>query len=299
MSVNEQKTCTGETGLHRLFPDQPVHALPTNYVLNPGDTEAVLDARAVYVYGRVLSLIFFACRFSPDREVFLYLTVSPQAPFVIDGVYVPIQEVSSCHCLVEGSAVLRAGRAVRGQGRRIVGGAHSHGAMGAFSSGTDRAQMVQLAREVAGWEKTVALAIEGEVYSEKNAGGSPLPCDLKVRFPGLSGKLEIKSPSVRLVSQDIQIGAQHVVRQVASTFLTANSRGEFYVPAIVRKTSCWACGSSETQFVEARDVHVHVLGPLALSDQDTVELHAALKSRVQLSNGVSGSQAVAKPNQHL
>lgn len=264
------------------FPEQSVYTLVGDFALRPGDEIAVLAGRAFCILGETLARIVYACQIYPDRDLYLYLVGSSDRPYVVDGLYVPEQEVSRCHCRVAGHAVLRAGRAVRAFGKQIVGAVHSHGHGDGYSSDVDRAQMLQLACESAGWERTIEETVQEGIGSEGVARNASLYHQLTGHFRNPTESLKIKTCNAHLPPDNIQNTDRHTARHVVSTFITANSEGQLCVP-VIKKHTCWACGWSRREFVEARDVNVFVLGPTGIKDEDRRGLEEELATRVQLS----------------
>jgi hypothetical protein len=275
-------------GLARMFPEQAVRTLPTGHALCSTDEERVLEGKGFYIQGRALAKIAFACQLCQEREIFFYLVASSENPYVVDDVFVPAQNVSCSHCRVEGRDVLRAGRFVRSLGKRIVGAAHSHGFADVYSSSIDRGQMTELARESAGWVSNAQEMIRGEIFAGEVPKGAAPSSLLQARFTGLNGQFTIRGMTIPLGVADVEVSMQHTVRQVVSTFITSNARGQHFVP-MLKVRSCPVCGSSREQFVEASDVQVCVVGPVDLSEEDTCVLRDELAERVRLFGWSSGA----------
>jgi len=84
-----------------------------------------------------------------NYECLGFLLGDPQSGVVTDVLLAPGQRVSCASVVVDGPAVLAAGREIAGRGLRALGWFHSHGLMEPFHSGTDDANTEELLGQLA------------------------------------------------------------------------------------------------------------------------------------------------------
>ena len=119
--------------------------------------------QAVFLTGEVLAKAECICQELGAREGLWYYAAPANNPVVCVEIIIPHQTGSSGYCRSDGSDVLKAARIARKRQLTIVGAGHSHGWSGVFSSGTDWAQMAELARERVARITVLKRTVEGQL----------------------------------------------------------------------------------------------------------------------------------------
>jgi len=266
-------------GLRSRFGSQPVLAHEAGYKPTPDDLDAMFAGRAFFIAGNVIAAEDVLVEAAPyDSELLWYYVAPEKSPIVAVDVLVPEQAASVSACLVDGQNVLRAARSAARRGLRIIGAAHSHGRAAVFTSGVDEAQMARFAAEGVGirlnhWTTRPALLTTAHA-----AGADDVACSAAPTNGDPEILLEPGSGST------IADGSQFTVRirrsATVTCFATANGRGERLVPTIVTER-CGICGCAHTRRVDASDVTIHVIGPVALPQAKRAELENLVRQRVR------------------
>ena len=266
------------------LPHQHSIVHPDDYTVRPEDRTQIHAGTAFFLRGSVLALIARLCRFCRGLECFFYYLASSQDPYVADEILIPQQVVSYGSCVVDGQAVLRAGRQARACGKQVIAAGHSHGFGGVYSSGTDRDQMKELAREAVGYIQETSATVRGTVHRVSSSGarnnGKQTGHVFRADFDGQEGSVQIATERADLAPEDLVVLREHRQRRTISFFTTSNADGDHYFPAH-EVHSCIECGRKQERFIEAENVCVHIVGPVEITADEEQALLDMAEHRIQ------------------
>ena len=256
------------------FPAQPSTYHDSGYRLSEADQREAAAGRSVFIRGDVLARVEYACRIMGSRELFFYYLRRPSS-LVIENLYFPRQNVSTAHCEVEPSDVIRAGREIRSLGYRVVAAGHSHGFGSCFSSLTD-------------WEQAAQLFFEAVTRDRVERERTSVPCRRVTKKDG-SFRLRATLPGGGVVAEIAprkgddggidRVTFWRIRRVSMSSFATSNAKGEHIFPAL-EVSSCPVCGARTERRVDPAEIHIHVIGPVAISESDRETVRRVIKEKV-------------------
>ncbi len=244
------------------------------YRLTDTDRVEIEAGNSLFFTGKAIAMANCICQELKWLEILWYWTVRRGNPFLISGIVIPErQSLTGGSCDADGSAVLAASREARKQGRLIVGAGHSHGySSGYFSSGTDLATMSQLADEKVGFVSKTKVSSPARLRKldpPANANQEHKPQRSEIfegtfaEYPGI--RLKLTTSRADLSPEQFSAELQQDRRRLVSIFTTHNSAGQCLFP--VHKVSwCLLCRSRLEEMTD-KDVTLHVLGPVELTDE--------------------------------
>jgi len=266
-------------GLRYRFGSQPVLAHEAGYKPTPDDLDAMFAGRAFFIAGTVIAAEDALVEEAPyDSEILWYYVAPEKSPIVAVDVLVPEQTASASDCLVDGQNVLRAARSAARRGLRIIGAAHSHGRAAVFTSGVDEAQMERLAAEGVGVTISRWTTHSARVTAAHAGAAHITACHVAADEGG--PQIIVESANGWPIRRETHLNVRIRRSATVTCFATANGRGERLVPTIVTER-CGICGCAHTRRVDAREVTVHVIGPVSLPQARRDELEDLVRQRVR------------------
>ncbi len=91
-------------------------------------------------------------------------------------------------------------------------------------------------------------------------------------------EVHVRSP-VSLEPDDLTVELHRTHRRARSSFWTSTARGSHMVP-MLELTNCPDCGARYERRVKAKEVTVHVVGPVELSPEERARLEAEAEQKV-------------------
>jgi len=257
------------------FPAQRSFYHEEGYRLSEADKREAAAGRSIFIRGRVVARVEYACRVMGRDELFFYYLSRPGS-FVIEELYIPCQGVSSTHCEVEPTDVIKAGREIRALGYRVFSAGHSHGFGGAFSSHTDWEQAEQMFVEAAARQTVMVerFSVTGKIVRGKDGASR-----LRAVFPGGAVIVEAGRRDGEAAAGET-VTFWVVNRMAVSSFGTTTAKGEHIFPAF-EVVLCPVCGAKrERRRVDPSEIAVHVIGPVTTSESEREVLRREIDERV-------------------
>lgn len=265
----------------RSFPRQEVVTHPGEYAPTDADRADVDNGRAVCIRGFVLAKVLCICQELGGREALWYFLAPADDPTVICDVIVPKQTGTAGRCKADGREVVRAARRARERGMSIVSAGHSHGWGALFSSTTDHDEMLELATERVGKFSQVTLVGEGTIRELQDVSQEGQA--FEARFadnPATTVRIATNGRGDRLSATDLTVRLHQSRHKLMSWFSTHNARGKHMIPMLTL-VSCPQCGSSHQRRIDAKNVTVHVIGPVAIGDEQRAALSEEVRRKVR------------------
>jgi hypothetical protein len=142
--------------------------------------------------------------------------------------------------------------------------------------------MEELADESVGQICLVRKTIEGDVSLVPSDGQNVQTVQANFRDDS-STTVQInvqKDGGIGLEPGDLDVRLSRTRRQIASCFSTHNNAGKHYFPMLLVE-SCPECGLRRRHQIEAKNVAVHVIGPIEIDEIEREELRQEVRSKVR------------------
>jgi len=239
----------------------------------------------ILIRGSALAQADLITREMRNCEVAWYWLGSEEDPVIIDDLYLPEQQtVSSAHVSISAEAVAAANRAVRREGKKIVGAGHSHHGFGVSTSMVDVELFGQLAQEGAGYRSFVWRSAPGCVSpagARAVEHGTPAPADgrteFRVAFDECPDTELLVTVPAGLHPQDLKLELKWRQTRLLSLFSTHDWYQNLHFP-LLEVIRCGRCGTRIGERFLPPAVML-IIGPIALDAEQRRQTLAALEKR--------------------
>ncbi len=215
-------------------------------------------------------------RSGKNIECYGYLIGSPdrRSRLADDVYFAPDQDNNSAHTEIPASAVIRAGREIRGMNKRVLGWWHSHANFPTFHSGTDDDNLKNVLNQIAPSNYITTYEeldfLQGDIKKTRNGNSTIVVCDrnntsrrLEMVFEELDENPLAGMPMEKLIVR--------IPMQVSYAYsVVVNAIGSHPYSEVATRNYCSTCGKDH---YEARKV------PLRIAEGSGLELNKKIMAK--------------------